>query len=102
MMRSRTGTTRFPSTNELSPRVVPRPDMKLLGKIGVARRGTTHSRAPKARELSPYACFLDGKATAATGYACLAWEKEATVQPRLLWVPPCRKKLERKSDYHLP
>lgn len=44
---------------------------------------------------------LDSKATTATGYAWLVWEKESTASPRLMWVPPCRKKLERKSDYGL-
>lgn len=42
---------------------------------------------------------LDGKATTATGYAWLVWEKNSTTLPRLMWVPPCRKKLERKGDY---
>jgi hypothetical protein len=42
---------------------------------------------------------LDGKATTATGYAWLVWEKSAVGLPRLMWVPPCRKKLERKGDY---
>lgn len=42
---------------------------------------------------------LDIKASTATGYAWLVWEKNATGAPRLMWVPPCRKKLEKKSDY---
>lgn len=42
---------------------------------------------------------LDQKASTATGYAWLVWEKEATGYPRLMWVPPCRKGLERKGDY---
>lgn len=42
---------------------------------------------------------LDAKASTATGYAWLIWEREGTDQPRLAWVPPCRKKLERLSDY---
>jgi hypothetical protein len=42
---------------------------------------------------------LDYKATTATGYAWLVWEKGAATAPRLMWVPPCRKQLERKSDY---
>lgn len=42
---------------------------------------------------------LDGKATTATGYAWFVWEKGNTQPPRLTWVPPCRKRLERKSDY---
>jgi hypothetical protein len=42
---------------------------------------------------------LDGKATTATGYAWLVWEKGGINSPRLLWIPPCRKKLELNSDY---
>jgi hypothetical protein len=42
---------------------------------------------------------LDRKATTATGYAWLVWEKQFQGLPRLMWVPPCRKVLERKSDY---
>jgi hypothetical protein len=44
---------------------------------------------------------LDIKATTATGYAWLVWERGARDEPRLTWVPPCRKDLERKSDYDL-
>jgi hypothetical protein len=42
---------------------------------------------------------LDIKASTATGYAWLVWEKQTSEPPRLMWVPPCRKDLERKSDY---
>jgi hypothetical protein len=42
---------------------------------------------------------LDGKASTATGYAWLVWEKDEVTAPRLMWVPPCRKALERDSDY---
>jgi hypothetical protein len=42
---------------------------------------------------------LDRKATTATGYAWLVWEKQASGLPRLMWVPPCRKQLEKNSDY---
>ena len=43
---------------------------------------------------------LDRKATTATGYAWLVWEKRQTgAVPRLMWVPPCRKELERDADY---
>jgi len=45
---------------------------------------------------------LDKKATTATGYAWLVWEKAASGAPRLMWVPPCRKKLEREGDYDAP
>ena len=42
---------------------------------------------------------LDIKATTATGYAWLVWNKLATGAPRLMWVPPCRKRLEKRGDY---
>jgi hypothetical protein len=42
---------------------------------------------------------LDAKASTATGYAWLVWEKNESGLPRLMWVPPCRKNLERKGDY---
>jgi hypothetical protein len=42
---------------------------------------------------------LDAKATTATGYAWLVWEKQSICVPRLMWVPPCRKKLEKPGDY---
>lgn len=43
---------------------------------------------------------LDRKASTATGYAWLVWEKNTTTAfPQLVWIPPCRKRLERDSDY---
>lgn len=42
---------------------------------------------------------LDIRATTATGYAWLVWEKNSGGQPRLMWIPPCRKQLEILSDY---
>lgn len=43
---------------------------------------------------------LDRKATTATGYAWLVWEKRRRKgAPRLAWVPPCRRELERDDDY---
>jgi hypothetical protein len=42
---------------------------------------------------------LDRKATTATGYAWLVWEKRTQGLPRLMWVPPWRKQLEKNSDY---
>ena len=42
---------------------------------------------------------LDIKATTATGYAWLVWEKDAASSSRLMWVPPCRRRLERPTDY---
>jgi len=43
---------------------------------------------------------IDKKASTATGYAWLVWEKDR-VGPRceLIWIPACRKMLEREGDY---
>jgi hypothetical protein len=45
---------------------------------------------------------LDRKASTATGYGWLVWEKNDPSPPRLMWVPPCRKRLERANDYDMP
>jgi hypothetical protein len=42
---------------------------------------------------------LDGKATTATGYAWLVWDKTSSHEPLLKWIPPCRRDLERPEDY---
>jgi hypothetical protein len=44
---------------------------------------------------------LDMKATTATGYAWFVWEKSIATEPRLMWIPPCRRSLERVGDYEL-
>lgn len=46
---------------------------------------------------------LDRSASTATGYAWLVWEKASQDSgPRLMWVPPCRRELERDTDYPAP
>lgn len=45
---------------------------------------------------------LDKKASTATGYCWLVWEKDTQTTPQLVWVPPCRKTLERDTDYQTP
>ncbi len=43
---------------------------------------------------------LDKKAVTATSYAWLVWElANGPIVPRLMWVPPCRKTLEKQDDY---
>jgi hypothetical protein len=42
---------------------------------------------------------LDRNATTATGYAWFVWDKQTRVAPRLAWIPPCRKELEKYDDY---
>lgn len=45
---------------------------------------------------------LDKTASTATGYAWLVWEVQNCSVPQLVWVPPCRKRLEREHDYEQP
>lgn len=43
---------------------------------------------------------VDIKATTATGYAWFIWDKHSNAPyPKLAWIPPCRKLLERPGDY---
>ncbi len=43
---------------------------------------------------------LSKSASTATGYGWFIWEKDIAVPTMLTWIPPCRKKLERDSDYY--
>jgi hypothetical protein len=43
---------------------------------------------------------VDPKATTTTGYAWMIWKKECFADTRLVWIPPCRKELEKKGDYN--
>lgn len=45
---------------------------------------------------------LDQKASTATGYGWLVWDKQHSGPTQLVWIPPCRKSLEREMDYELP
>ena len=45
---------------------------------------------------------LDKKASTATGYSWIVWEKSYVGEPKLVWVPPCRKALEKDGDYDRP
>jgi hypothetical protein len=42
---------------------------------------------------------LDKYGSTATSYAWLVWEIGGPTTPRLVWIPPCRKALEREGDY---
>lgn len=42
---------------------------------------------------------VDKKASTATGYGWLVWEKGHPNRTQLVWIPPCRKLLERDGDY---
>lgn len=45
---------------------------------------------------------IDPRASTATGYAWFVWELNRETRSELRWVPPCRKSLERPSDYEPP
>lgn len=45
---------------------------------------------------------LDRKASTATGYGWLVWEKGHIGGTQLVWIPQCRKALEREGDYEMP
>lgn len=42
---------------------------------------------------------LDRRASTATGYAWFVWDKAGGERSELAWIPPCRRDLERDSDY---
>ena len=44
---------------------------------------------------------LDKKASSATSYAWFVWTKELSKETRMIWIPPCRKKLEKPGDYEV-
>jgi hypothetical protein len=41
---------------------------------------------------------IDKKASTATGYGWIVWER-GRPESRLVWIPPCRRNLEREGDY---
>jgi hypothetical protein len=43
----------------------------------------------------------DPKASTATGYAWIIWRKHNREPTRFIWIPPCRKALERPDDHIL-
>lgn len=45
---------------------------------------------------------LDKKASTATGYAWFVWCDADVNGPEVVWIPPCRKSLERADDYDTP
>jgi hypothetical protein len=42
---------------------------------------------------------VDKKASTATGYAWVVWDKRLKSKTKLVWISPCRKALERDGDY---
>jgi hypothetical protein len=52
--------------------------------------------------LSHSTCLEPACGVGHMGYAWLVWEKGNTSTQQLMWVPPCRRILERDRDYDLP
>jgi hypothetical protein len=44
---------------------------------------------------------FDPKASTATAYSWLVWEKHGRRDPQFVWIPPCRKAMERDGDADL-
>lgn len=42
---------------------------------------------------------LDSRASTATGYCWIVWRKPLADQTKVVWIPPCRKLLEKPDDY---
>ena len=42
---------------------------------------------------------LSAKGSTATAYCWLVWYADWQSKPLFQWIPPCRKRLERASDY---
>lgn len=46
---------------------------------------------------------LDKKASTATGYCWLVWQIDRSeTKTEVVWIPPCRKALEKDNDYEMP
>ena len=74
--------------------------LESVGRYGAIFRDNPPTKFAQFTERVPMVRGrLDIKATTATGYAWLVWEKYSIGNPRLMWVPPCRKQLERHGDY---
>lgn len=66
---------------------------RLFSKIPATKIAQFTERVPMVKGR------LDKKASTATGYAWLVWEKDHIGSTQLIWIPPCRRQLERDGDY---
>src|SRR3977135_515387 len=82
----------------------PKPLVRIEPLYGTSRHVCSPFSKPRqpspggGRTASAAVTRVEGTATA-TGYAWLIWEKGSKGTPRLMWVPPSRKKHERDADY---
>jgi hypothetical protein len=72
-----------------------------VGRYERLFRGNPPSRFAQFTERVPMVKGrVDKKASTATGYGWLVWEKEQVGHgSELVWIPPCRKSLEQEGDY---
>ena len=75
---------------------------------GIKRYNNLYSFNPPFRvaQFSERVPMIKGRvnknATTATSYCWMIWVKNGSKNTELFWIPPCRKKLEKASDYQLP
>ena len=58
--------------------------------------------APFAERVPMFKGRLDASGSTATAYCWLVWQTDGgrtSIDTRMVWIPPCRKALERASDY---
>ena len=68
--------------------------LESVGRYGAIFRENPPTKFAQFAERVPMVSGrLDIKATTATGYAWLVWEKDTTGNPRLMWVPPAANNL---------
>jgi hypothetical protein len=67
---------------------------------GIYRNNPPSIVAPFVERVPMVMGRYDPEASTATAYAWLVWEKQPTVPgvTRVIWIPPCRKSLERPGD----
>jgi hypothetical protein len=64
------------------------------------RRMPPSKFAPFTERVAMVKGRLDRKASTATSYAWLVWGKrDVGAKTKVIWIPPCRKQLERENDY---
>jgi hypothetical protein len=64
------------------------------------RRMPPSKFAPFTKRVAMVKGRLDRKASTATSYAWLVWEKrDVGAETKVIWIPPCRKQLECEGDY---
>ena len=58
--------------------------------------------APFAERVPMVKGRLDNKASTATAYSWIVWCGQPATDTKIIWVPPCRKQLEKQNDYDVP